>query len=79
MKDEHQELEWSYKVGFVTVVAYSALHRSHPNPFRVLPESQTEIQNYGKPCTSIQNVGSIFTYIKLSIWFADSNVQIREI
>lgn len=53
MKDEHQELEQSYKVGFVTVVVYSALHRSHPNPSMVLPESQIEIQNYGKPCTSV--------------------------
>lgn len=53
MKDEHQELEQSYKVGFVTVVLYSALYRSHPNPFMVLPEGQTEILNYGKPCTSV--------------------------
>lgn len=31
MKDEHQELEQSHKVDFVTVVLYSALYRSHPN------------------------------------------------
>lgn len=64
MKDEHQELEQSCKVGFITVVVYSALYRSHPNPFMVLPESQIERENYGKPCTSIYNVGSVFSYIK---------------
>lgn len=43
MKDEHQELERSYTVGFVTGAVCSALHRSHPNPLIVLPESQIEI------------------------------------
>ena len=53
MKDEHQELEQSYKVGIVTVVEHSALYRSDPNPFTLLPEIQIQIQNYGKPCTTI--------------------------
>lgn len=53
MKDEHQELEQSCKVGFVTVEVYSALYWSHPNSFMVLPENQIEIQNYGKLCTSV--------------------------
>lgn len=43
MKDEHQELEQSYKVGIVTVVEYSALYRSDPNPFTLLPEIQIQI------------------------------------
>lgn len=51
MKDDHQELEQSYKVGMVTAVEYSALYRSDPNPFTLLPEIQ--IQSYGKPCTII--------------------------
>lgn len=53
MKDEYQELEQSYKVGIVTVVEYSALHRPDPNQFTLLPETQLQIQNYGKPCTTI--------------------------
>lgn len=43
MKDEHQELEQSYKVGIVTVIEYSALYKSDPNPFTFLPEIQIQI------------------------------------
>lgn len=43
MKDEHQELEQSYKVGIVTVAEYSALYRLDPNPFTLLPQIQMQI------------------------------------
>lgn len=43
MKDEHQELKQSYEVGIVTVAEYSALYRSDPNPFTLLPEIQIQI------------------------------------
>lgn len=65
MKDGNQDLEQSYKVGIVTVVEHSVLYRSDPNPFLLLPEIQ--IQNYGKPCTSIWNLSPIFSYIRLNI------------
>jgi len=42
-KDEHQEFEQSCNVGIVTVIEYSALYRSDPNPFMLLPEIQIQI------------------------------------